>query len=154
MPAELNIPTRLETPKGLRIHIGLFGRRNAGKSSLINALTNQQIAIVSDVPGTTTDPVEKACELAPVGPVVFIDTAGIDDVGKLGHLRTDRTMSVLGWMDLALIAMRPVSQTMKKNFSGLSPPTKRRPLWCSTKRICMRRKRQSSAPSRVLICRL
>ena len=103
MPAELNIPTRLETPKGLRIHIGLFGRRNAGKSSLINALTNQQIAIVSDVPGTTTDPVEKACELAPVGPVVFIDTAGIDDVGKLGHLRTDRTMSVLGWMDLALI---------------------------------------------------
>ena len=79
MPAELNIPTRLETPKGLRIHIGLFGRRNAGKSSLINALTNQQIAIVSDVPGTTTDPVEKACELAPVGPVVFIDTAGIDD---------------------------------------------------------------------------
>lgn len=155
MPAELNIPTRLETPKGLRIHIGLFGRRNAGKSSLINALTNQQIAIVSDVPGTTTDPVEKACELAPVGPVVFIDTAGIDDVGKLGHLRTDRTMSVLGWMDLALIVCDAAGITdYEKNFSGLSPPTKRRPLWCSTKRICMRRKRQSSAPSRVLICRL
>lgn len=65
MPAELNIPTRLETPKGLRIHIGLFGRRNAGKSSLINALTNQQIAIVSDVPGTTTDPVEKPVNSPP-----------------------------------------------------------------------------------------
>ena len=99
----LNMPSRLETPKGLRLHIGLFGRRNAGKSSLINALTNQSIAIVSDIAGTTTDPVEKACELAPIGPVVFIDTAGIDDVGELGHLRTEKTLSVLSWMDIALI---------------------------------------------------
>lgn len=93
----------LATPKGLRIHIGLFGRRNAGKSSLANALTNQHISIVSNVPGTTTDPVEKACELAPVGPVVFIDTAGVDDVGELGLARVERSKSVLEWVDLALI---------------------------------------------------
>ena len=99
----IGIASRNETPKGLRLHIGLFGRRNAGKSSLINALTNQKIAIVSDIPGTTTDPVEKACELAPIGPVVFIDTAGIDDVGELGGLRTERSLAVLGWVDVALI---------------------------------------------------
>lgn len=99
----IGIASRTQTPKGLRLHIGLFGRRNAGKSSLINALTNQKIAIVSDIPGTTTDPVEKACELAPVGPVVFIDTAGIDDIGELGGLRTQRSLSVLSWVDVALI---------------------------------------------------
>jgi len=93
----------LDTPKGLRIHIGLFGRRNAGKSSLANALTHQHISIVSDVPGTTTDPVEKACELAPIGPVVFIDTAGIDDIGELGRARVERSKTVLEWVDLALI---------------------------------------------------
>lgn len=104
MPAPvIGIASRTQTPKGLRLHIGLFGRRNAGKSSLINALTNQKIAIVSDVPGTTTDPVEKACELAPIGPVVFIDTAGVDDVGELGHLRTERSLSVLEWVDVALV---------------------------------------------------
>lgn len=97
------IASRTQTPKGLRLHIGLFGRRNAGKSSLVNALTNQKIAIVSNVPGTTTDPVEKACELAPIGPVVFIDTAGIDDTGELGQLRIERSLSVLGWVDVALI---------------------------------------------------
>lgn len=99
----IGIASRTQTPKGLRLHIGLFGRRNAGKSSLINALTNQKIAIVSDVPGTTTDPVEKACELAPLGPVVFIDTAGIDDVGDLGELRAERSLSVLSWVDVSLI---------------------------------------------------
>lgn len=103
MPAVFNILTRLQTPKGLRLHIGLFGRRNAGKSSLMNALTHQHISIVSDVPGTTTDPVEKACELAPIGPVVFIDTAGIDDVGELGQQRVARSYSLLEWMDLALV---------------------------------------------------
>ena len=97
------IASRTHTPKGLRLHIGLFGRRNAGKSSLINALTNQKIAIVSDVPGTTTDPVEKACELAPIGPVVLIDTAGVDDTGELGGLRIERSLAVLGWVDVALI---------------------------------------------------
>lgn len=93
----------LDTPKGLRLHIGLFGKRNAGKSSLINALTNQKISIISDVAGTTTDPVEKACELAPIGPVVFIDTAGVDDVGALGLARVERTKSVLQWVDIAII---------------------------------------------------
>ena len=73
--------SRMETPKGLRLHFGLFGKRNAGKSSLINALANQNISIVSSVAGTTTDPVEKAFELSPIGPVVFMDTAGIDDEG-------------------------------------------------------------------------
>lgn len=94
---------RNEAPKGLRLHIGLFGKRNAGKSSLINALTCQEIALVSDVAGTTTDPVEKPYELQPVGPVVLIDTAGIDDVGELGQLRVKRTYSLLDWMDIALI---------------------------------------------------
>lgn len=96
----------LETPKGLRLHIGLFGLRNAGKSTLNNALTNQRISIVSNVPGTTTDPVEKACELAPIGPVVFVDTAGIDDVGDLGAERVRRSLQVLSWMDLAIVAIR------------------------------------------------
>jgi hypothetical protein len=73
------------TPKGSRLHIGIFGRRNVGKSSLLNALTRQQVSIVSEVAGTTTDPVEKPMELLPIGPVLFIDTAGIDDVGALGN---------------------------------------------------------------------
>ena len=77
----------LETPKGLRLHIGIFGRRNSGKSTLMNALIGQPVSIVSPQPGTTTDPVEKTFELAPLGPVVFIDTAGLDDVGELGALQ-------------------------------------------------------------------
>ena len=75
------------TPRANRLHIGIFGRRNAGKSSLINALTGQDLAIVSDTPGTTADPVYKSMELHPIGPVVFIDTAGFDDEGELGQLR-------------------------------------------------------------------
>ena len=95
----------LELPKALRLHIGLFGKRNAGKSSLINRLTGQNLSIVSDIPGTTTDPVEKSCELHPVGPVVFIDTAGIDDTGELGALRVGRSLSVMQWVDLALVVI-------------------------------------------------
>ena len=94
-----------ETPKGSRLHIAIFGRRNAGKSSLINALTNQDIALVSDVPGTTTDPVYKAMEILPMGPVMLIDTAGIDDVGELGLLRVERTMQVLNKADLAVMVV-------------------------------------------------
>ncbi|MDR2795353.1 MAG: 50S ribosome-binding GTPase, partial [Spirochaetaceae bacterium] len=73
-----------ETPSGERVHIGFFGRRNAGKSSLVNAVTGQDLAVVSDVKGTTTDPVQKAMELLPLGPVLIIDTPGIDDEGALG----------------------------------------------------------------------
>jgi [FeFe] hydrogenase H-cluster maturation GTPase HydF len=92
-----------DTPKGMRLHIGLFGRRNVGKSSLLNALTRQQVSIVSDVPGTTTDPVEKPMELLPLGPVLFIDTAGIDDVGALGELRVERTRLIFERTDLGIL---------------------------------------------------
>ena len=78
------------TPSGERIHIGFFGRRNAGKSSLVNAVTGQNLAVVSDTKGTTTDPVRKAMELLPVGPVLIIDTPGYDDEGSLGRLRVER----------------------------------------------------------------
>jgi [FeFe] hydrogenase H-cluster maturation GTPase HydF len=91
------------TPKGLRLHIAFFGRRNVGKSSLLNALTRQQVSIVSPVAGTTTDPVEKPMELLPLGPVLFIDTAGIDDTGELGALRVQKTRQVLERTDLAVL---------------------------------------------------
>ncbi|SHE58862.1 [FeFe] hydrogenase H-cluster maturation GTPase HydF [Caldanaerobius fijiensis DSM 17918] len=93
------------TPKSERLHIAIFGRRNAGKSSIINALTNQNVALVSDVAGTTTDPVYKAMELLPIGPVVFIDTAGIDDVGELGQMRVKKTYEVLNKTDLAVLVV-------------------------------------------------
>ena len=85
------------------MHIALFGRRNAGKSSLINALTGQQTALVSDVPGTTTDPVMKSMEILPLGPCVLIDTAGFDDSGKVGDLRTERTREVIKQTDIAIL---------------------------------------------------
>lgn len=91
------------TPRGLRLHIGIFGRRNVGKSSLLNALTRQHVSIVSEVAGTTTDPVEKAMELQPLGPVLFIDTAGVDDVGALGAERVRRTREVIQRTDLAIL---------------------------------------------------
>lgn len=91
------------TPRGLRLHIGIFGRRNVGKSSLLNALTRQAAAIVSDQAGTTTDPVEKPMELQPIGPVLFIDTAGVDDEGALGAQRVARTQAVLDRADVALL---------------------------------------------------
>lgn len=91
------------TPKGLRLHIGLFGRRNVGKSSLLNALTRQSVSIVSNIAGTTTDAVEKPMEMLPIGPVLFIDTAGIDDVGALGELRVQKTRQVLDRVDVGLI---------------------------------------------------
>ncbi|MCX5670149.1 MAG: [FeFe] hydrogenase H-cluster maturation GTPase HydF [Planctomycetota bacterium] len=93
------------TPKGFRLHIGIFGRRNVGKSSLLNALTRQQVSIVSDVAGTTTDPVEKPMELLPVGPVLFIDTAGIDDAGALGEMRVARTRQVFDRTDVGIIVL-------------------------------------------------
>ena len=93
------------TPSGERVHIAFFGRRNAGKSSLVNAFTGQSLAIVSDVKGTTTDPVSKAMELLPLGPVQIIDTPGIDDVGELGALRVEKTKLVLRKTDLAIVVL-------------------------------------------------
>lgn len=92
-----------DTPNSDRIHIGIFGRRNAGKSSIINAITGQSLAIVSDVKGTTTDPVQKAMELLPLGPVIVIDTPGIDDTGELGQLRIEKSYQVLNKTDIALL---------------------------------------------------
>ena len=91
-----------ETPRGNRIHIAFFGLRNAGKSTLVNAFTGQQIAIVSDVPGTTTDPVSKAMEILPLGPCLVTDTAGLDDEGELGELRVEKTLKVLETTDIAV----------------------------------------------------
>ena len=93
------------TPTAERTHIGFFGLRNAGKSSLVNAVTNQEISIVSDTLGTTTDPVKKAMELLPIGPVVIIDTPGFDDVGALGELRVKKTRKVLASVDIAVLVV-------------------------------------------------
>ncbi len=94
-----------ETPSGERVHIAFFGRRNAGKSSLVNAVTGQELAIVSDVRGTTTDPVYKSMELLPLGPVVIIDTPGIDDEGELGLKRVGKAKQVLNKADLAVLVV-------------------------------------------------
>ena len=93
------------TPASERIHIGIFGKRNAGKSSVINAITGQSIAIVSDVKGTTTDPVIKTMELLPLGPVVIIDTPGLDDIGTLGQLRIQKTYQMLNKTDIAIVVI-------------------------------------------------
>ena len=93
----------LDTPRANRLHIAVFGKRNAGKSSIVNALTNQAISLVSETPGTTTDPVFKSMELLPLGPVVIIDTAGLDDEGELGELRIQKTIEVMDRTDLALL---------------------------------------------------
>nr|WP_122013254.1 [FeFe] hydrogenase H-cluster maturation GTPase HydF [Maliibacterium massiliense] len=92
-----------DTPSANRVHIGFFGRRNAGKSSVVNAVTGQNLAVVSDIKGTTTDPVQKAMELLPVGPVLIIDTPGYDDTGALGALRVQRTRQVLEKTDVAVL---------------------------------------------------
>lgn len=93
------------TPSSDRVHIGIFGKRNAGKSSIINAVTGQNLAIVSDVKGTTTDPVSKAMELLPLGPVVMIDTPGLDDTGELGALRVKKSYQVLNKTDIAVLVV-------------------------------------------------
>ena len=95
----------INTPRGNRVHIAIFGRTNVGKSSLINKITNQNISLVSDIKGTTTDPVYKAMELLPIGPVVFIDTAGVDDQSEIGHLRVEKTEEILNKMDLAVLVI-------------------------------------------------
>lgn len=94
-----------DTPSGERVHIGFFGRRNAGKSSVVNAVTGQSLAVVSDTKGTTTDPVSKAMELLPMGPVLVTDTPGFDDEGALGELRVQKTRQVLGSTDVAILVV-------------------------------------------------
>lgn len=94
-----------DVSSGERLHIGFFGMRNAGKSSLVNKITGQQLAVVSDVKGTTTDPVKKAMELLPLGPVVIIDTPGVDDEGQLGKLRIEKTQQILGQTDIAVLVV-------------------------------------------------
>ncbi len=96
-----------KTPKGLRLQIAILGRRNVGKSSILNKLTNQNVSVVSEYAGTTTDPVEKPMELLPFGPVLFIDTAGIDDVGALGELRIKKTEEIIERADIALLITTP-----------------------------------------------
>ena len=108
-----------DAPRSERLHIALFGRRNAGKSSLINALTGQQTALVSDVPGTTTDPVMKSMEILPLGPCVLIDTAGFDDSGKVGDLRTERTREVIKQTDIAIIVTDDISLDDEAAWAGL-----------------------------------
>ena len=95
----------MNTPKSFRLHIGIFGRRNVGKSSLLNALTRQESSIVSNIAGTTTDPVEKPMELLPIGPVLFIDTAGIDDSGTLGQLRIQKTKQVFDRTEIGILVV-------------------------------------------------
>lgn len=117
-----------DTPSGERTHIAFFGLRNAGKSSLVNAVTGQNLAIVSDVKGTTTDPVSKAMELLPLGPVVIIDTPGLDDEGELGEMRVKRAMNVLSKCDVAVLVhdatseMTPAEQEIIALFESRNLP--------------------------------
>lgn len=116
------------TPRGLRLHIGFFGRRNVGKSSLLNAITRQQVSIVSAVAGTTTDPVEKPMELLPLGPVLFIDTAGVDEEGLLGALRVEKTRKAIERTEIAILVAEPglwgeFEEQLLADFSSLKTPT-------------------------------
>ena len=99
-----------------RVHIGFFGMRNAGKSSVVNKVTSQQLSVVSDVKGTTTDPVQKAMELLPLGPVVIIDTPGIDDIGELGKLRVEKTRQILSKTDIAVLVVDATKGLQQPDF--------------------------------------
>ena len=97
------MPALNETPTGERVHIAIYGKRNAGKSSLINAITNQDIALVSDIAGTTTDPVKKSMEIRGIGACMIVDTAGFDDNGKIGNLRIEKTEETVQKTDIAIL---------------------------------------------------
>ena len=107
------------TPQGSRLHIAIYGRRNVGKSSLINALAGQQVSIVADVAGTTTDPVQRAIEIHPIGPCLLIDTAGFDDEGVVGILRNQRTRKVLDQTDVALLVLDGEAENIDKEWLQL-----------------------------------
>lgn len=115
-----------KTPRANRTHIGIFGKRNAGKSSVINALTKQDISLVSDFAGTTTDPVFKSMEILPLGPVVLIDTAGVDDVGELGELRVKKTYDVINKTDIGLIIFDVSQQEFEYELNLVKEFKKRR----------------------------
>lgn len=116
----------MDTPRANQLHIGIMGKRNSGKSTLLNALTNQEVALVSNIAGTTTDPVYKSMEIHPIGPCVFIDTAGFDDIGQLGSMRVEKTKQAMEKMDIALMLfndvnmdeeIRWIQELKKKNIS-------------------------------------
>lgn len=115
-----------QVASGERIHIGFFGMRNAGKSSIVNAVTGQQLSVVSDVKGTTTDPVKKAMELLPLGPVVMIDTPGLDDEGELGRLRVEKAKQVIGQTDIAVLVIDSVVGMSKQDEELLKLLTERK----------------------------
>ena len=104
-----------DRPASERVHIGFFGLRNAGKSSVVNRVTGQELSLVSDNKGTTTDPVKKTMELLPIGPVVIIDTPGIDDEGELGKMRVERAKDVLGETDIAVLVVDATSSLKEKD---------------------------------------
>ena len=108
-----------KTPKSLRLHIGLFGRTNVGKSSFLNLVANQDVAITSPIPGTTTDVVEKVMELLPLGPVVFLDTAGIDDTSSISELRIKKTRNIFDRADIILLLLKQIyGENTKILFCG------------------------------------
>lgn len=122
-----------QTPSADRIHIAFFGRRNAGKSSLVNAITNQTMSIVSEIQGTTTDPVRKAMELLPLGAVVIIDTPGLDDEGTLGTLRMQKTKEILHRTDLAVIVINStIGKTELETKLEADLQQQQIPFWRST----------------------
>jgi [FeFe] hydrogenase H-cluster maturation GTPase HydF len=135
-------------PKGLRLHIGLFGRRNVGKSSLLNTITRQQVSIVSPVAGTTTDPVEKPMELLPLGPVLFIDTAGIDDTGALGALRAQKTRQVIERVDVAVVVAEAAGWAEFEEHLLAEFATRRTPV------IVVFNKADAARPNQTLLDRL
>ena len=109
----------VNTPSGNRLHIGIFGKRNSGKSSLLNAITGQEIALVSEVKGTTTDPVSKAMEIHPIGPCLLIDTAGFDDTGDLGNMRIEKTKAVLDKPDVAVVAFSDMQMELETQWIAM-----------------------------------
>lgn len=109
----------VNTPSGNRLHIGIFGKRNSGKSSLLNAITGQEIALVSEVKGTTTDPVSKAMEIHPIGPCLLIDTAGFDDTGDLGNMRIEKTKAVLNKTDVAVVVFSDMQMELETQWIAM-----------------------------------